>query len=115
MASLRDFGNLDIDWSMTPEDAVTTYLEWGNNPWQGGRRQPVRSKTDQSVYFVVYNWDDAPRAILIRRNSDEARELFSLELPPELAKGFREEVGGLKGVYAPTPEVRRWLQRELEN
>src|SRR6056297_521516 len=40
-----------IVWSMTPEEAVTLYLEWGNN-WAHGR--VVRSKEDVSNYFVVY-------------------------------------------------------------
>ena len=31
----------NIDWEMTPEEAVTLYLEWGNN-WSHGKM--VRSK-----------------------------------------------------------------------
>ena len=33
MASLKDFSTLDISWDLTPEHAVTMYLEWGNNDW----------------------------------------------------------------------------------
>ena len=36
----------EIDWDMGPEDAVTMYLEWGNNPALGNRR--IRSKDDIS-------------------------------------------------------------------
>ncbi|SKA84387.1 hypothetical protein SAMN02745704_01754 [Paucidesulfovibrio gracilis DSM 16080] len=113
MASLKNYRNLEIDWNMTPEDAVTLYLEWGNNSWHG-RFQPVRSKDDYTNYFVVYNWEDRPRAILIRRNSEEARELWTRELPTEVADSFHKHVGGHKGVYAPTEEVRSWLRTELE-
>lgn len=114
MASLREFRNLDIDWTMTPADAVTMYLEWGNNGWKG-ERQPVRSKADESVYFVVYTWDARPRVILVRRNSEEARELATLELPGDIGERFLESVGRLKGVFPPDAEVRQWLERQLNN
>lgn len=112
MGSLRDYKHIDIDWNMTPEDAVTMYLEWGNNSWHA-EHQPVRSKADYSTYFVVYAWDDTPRAILVRRNSEEARELAEVELPDELAKRFLDEIGHLKGVYAPNAEIRAWLEAEM--
>ena len=114
MSSLREFRNLDIDWSMTQADAVTMYLEWGNNGWKG-ERQPVRSKSDESVYFVVYTWDARPKVLLIRRNSEEARELTSLELPHEMGERFLDSVGRIKGVYQPSDEVRQWLERQLNN
>ena len=65
-----------IDWDMTPEEAVTLYLEWGNN-WTHGKM--VKSKDDVSCYFVIYAWDEQPRVILIKRNSDEAVDLDLLE------------------------------------
>ena len=48
-----------IDWDMTPEEAVTLYLEWGNN-WSHGRNL-IRSKDDVSHYFVVNTWEDPPK------------------------------------------------------
>ncbi|WP_243546732.1 DVU0772 family protein [Pseudodesulfovibrio tunisiensis] len=112
MGSLRNFRNMDIDWNMTPEDAVTMYLEWGNNSWHA-EHKPVTSKADHSTYFVVYAWDEKPRAILIRRNSEEARELAEVALPTDLAQRFLESTGRHKGVYAPTPEIRSWLEHQL--
>ena len=47
-----------IDWDMTPEEAVTLYLEWGNN-WSHGRM--VKSKKDVSYYFVIYTWINPPK------------------------------------------------------
>ena len=29
--ALNPFAHLDIDWNLTPEDAVTMYLDWENN------------------------------------------------------------------------------------
>jgi hypothetical protein len=103
----------EIDWDMTPEEAVTLYLEWGNN-WSHGKHL-VRSKNDVSFYFVVNTWDDTPRAILIRRNSDEAEELAEIPLPEELSRRFLNHVGHTKGVYAATGEVRAWLEDLLSN
>lgn len=112
MGSLRDYRNLDIDWEMTPEDAVTLYLEWGNNSWHH-KFQPVTSKNDYTNYFVVNTWGENPTVCLIRRNSEEARELVCLDLPENLENDFTSEYGGLKGVYAPTSAIKGWLLEKL--
>jgi len=113
LQDIRD--NLDlvnhIDWEMTPEEAVTRYLEWGNN-WTHGKHL-VRSKNDVSYYFVVNTWDDTPRIYLIRRNSDEAKELAAIPIPEKLKHKFLDSVGHNKGVYALTPELRAWLEKEI--
>ncbi|MFO7838172.1 MAG: hypothetical protein R6X08_01575 [Desulfosalsimonadaceae bacterium] len=99
-----------IDWSMTPEEAVILYLEWGNN-WAHGR--VVRSKTDVSNYFVVYAWDERPVIYLIRRNSEGAEELAQIGMPPDLEAWFMASTGRNKGVYAVDGKVREWLESEL--
>ena len=101
-----------IDWSMTPEEAVTLYLEWGNNTAHG--RKMVKSKKDVSHYFVVNTWNEPPMIYLVRRNSDEAVDLAAIELPPHLRKRFAETVARRKSVYGLTPEVKEWLQKETE-
>ncbi len=83
----------DINWEMTPEEAVTLYLEWGNN-WTHGKHL-VRSKNDVSVYFVVNTWDDPPCIYLIRRNSDEAVELakrYGTAESPSFVNGILDRV-----------------------
>jgi hypothetical protein len=100
-----------IDWDMTPEEAVTLYLEWGNN-WTHGKNL-VRSKNDVSHYFVVNTWDAPPVIYLIRRNSEEAIELATIPMPEEIMKGFLEWVGYNRGVYPLNDEVRAWLENEL--
>jgi hypothetical protein len=101
----------EIDWDMTPEEAVTLYLEWGNN-WTHGKNL-VRSKNDVSHYFVVNTWDAPPRIYLIRRNSEEATELATIPMPEKIKKGFLEWVGYNRGVYPLNDEVRAWLEKEL--
>ena len=96
-----------IDWDMTPEEAVRLYLEWGNNWAQGN--YVIRSKDDETTYFVVSTWKASPKIYLIRRNSDEAQELAKFELPSR----FEKDVCELKGVYALDPDVKRWVQEEL--
>ena len=113
MASLKDYSNLSIDWEMTPEEAVTLYLEWGNN-WRKGTRPPVRSKEDYSNYFVVNTWEGRPKLYLIQRNSEEARELLEMKLPRDMSRNFMQEVGGNKGVFSITPEIRSWLEKEMD-
>jgi hypothetical protein len=101
----------DIDWNMTPEEAVRLYLEWGNN-WARGN-YVIRSKHDVSHYFVVNTWKGKPLVYLVRRNSEEAVELAEIQLPAPLEARFLDSVGHNKGVYALSAEVREWLQRSL--
>ena len=106
----KDLMNL-IDWEMTPEEAVTLYLEWGNN-WANGN-YVIRSKDDEAVYFVVSTWKEPPLVYLIRRNSEEAKEVAAITMPEAIKKQFMEENGNLKGVYAVEGVVKDWLKREL--
>ena len=112
MPTLKDFALCPIDWNLTPEHAVTMYLEWGNNDWHA-EYPPVRSKEDVSRYFVVDSWQDPPVIRLVRRNSESAEDLVTVLLPPELLADWREANGGLRGVSAPTPAIKAWLKREL--
>ncbi len=103
----------DIDWNLTPEHAVTMYLEWGNNDWNS-EYPPVRSKDDYSTYFVVDTWDKDPVIRLVRRNSEAAEDIFTMPLPEHLHEEFFEEHGNLKGIFAPTGGIKRWLQAQMD-
>jgi len=100
-----------IDWNMTPEEAVTLYLEWGNN-WSHGKNL-VRSKNDVSYYFVLNTWEEPLVVFLIRRNSEEAVELARITLPEKLRAHVTEWTGRNKGVYALPHEIRAWLEKEI--
>ena len=100
-----------IDWDMTPEEAVRLYLEWGNN-WARGN-YVIRSKNDETCYFVVNTWKTTPVIYLIHRNSEEARELAVIEMPKDIKERFLKENGNNKGVYAIEGVVKDWLRKEL--
>ena len=102
----------EIDWQMTPEEAVRLYLEWGNN-WASGN-YVIRSRSDVSHYFVVNTWQQEPVIYFIRRNSDEAVELAKIDMPPDLKNRYLRENGTHKGVYALDGEVEKWLKKELD-
>jgi hypothetical protein len=97
-----------IDWDMTPENAVRVYLEWGNI-YARGDRSVVRSKDDNTVYFVVNCWSRPFYIYLIKRNSQEALELARIDLPER----FERPVCALKGVYALDQDLKDWLKKEL--
>ena len=111
-AALAPFRDLPVDWELSPEMAVTLYLEWGNNDWHGPY-PPVRSKSDVALYFVVDAWERPARVRLVRRNSEEAVDLAVVELPPELLAVFEAEYGDLKGVFEPLPAIKTWLKQAL--
>jgi hypothetical protein len=100
-----------IDWDMTPEEAVRLYLEWGNN-WAGGN-YVIRSKEDETHYFVVNTWKESPVIYLIRRNSEDAEELAKIDMPGDLKRRFLKENGGMKGVFSIEGEVKNWLKGQL--
>lgn len=101
----------NINWEMTPEEAVRLYLEWGNN-WARGN-YVIRGKDDVSFYFVVNTWGEKPVVYLVRRNSDDAEELAEIELPTDLMERFMESIGYNRGVYSTEGDVRDWLKKEL--
>lgn len=113
MPSLKDFALCPIDWNLTPEHAVTMYLEWGNNDWHA-EYPPVRSREDVSHYFVVDSWQNPPVVRLVRRNSESAEDLIVVPLPPELVADWHEANGDWRGVAAPTPKIKAWLKKALE-
>ncbi|MDR0339392.1 MAG: hypothetical protein LBH65_03845 [Desulfovibrio sp.] len=112
MEALKPFTNLEIAWNLTPEHAVTMYLEWGNNDWNA-EYPPVRSKSDVSRYFVVDAWESVPMIRLVERNSEKAVDLASFPLPKELVQGFRAEHGAVKGLYAISEDRKAWLKKAL--
>ncbi|SHN60164.1 DVU0772 family protein [Desulfovibrio litoralis] len=112
MSSLKDFSQLNIDWNLSPEHAVTMYLEWGNNDWHA-EHPPVRSKDDFAHYFVVDTWGESPIIRLVRRNSENAVELISVPLPDSLKANYVKEYGNLRGVFEPTQEIKAWIKSEM--
>ncbi len=112
MSQLKDFSHIDIDWNLSPEIAVTMYLEWGNNDWHA-EHPPVRSKDDVAHYFVVDTWGTEPVIRLVRRNSENATELVTIPLPAALQDVFSKEYGKLRGVFEPTEPIKAWLKQEM--
>lgn len=110
--ALSKFAHLPIDWNLTPEQAVTMYLEWGNNDWNS-EYPPVRSKEDISIYFVVDTWGEKPVVRLVKRNSEDAIDLLTLEMPQELIKAWRTEFQDLRGIFEPTEEIKDWLRQAM--
>jgi hypothetical protein len=103
----------DIDWEMTPEKAVETYLEWGTG-WSR-RGDFVQYLSQQSLYFVIYSWEEPPQVTLIRRTMQDSDEIAKIEAPGGLIRNAIDE-GGWKpgvGVYAITGELKQWLQTLL--
>lgn len=112
MTKLSDFSLYQIDWNLSPEQAVTMYLEWGNNDWNA-EYPPVRSKDDVSTYFVIDSWENPPIIRLVKRNSDGAEDLFTMPLEEELLEDWQKANGDWKGVGEPTPFIKEWLQKQL--
>ena len=102
-----------IDWQMTPEKAVDMYLEWGSG-WTRGH-DFVSSAHDESVYFVLFDWETPPQVTLIRRNMGGAEELAKVEVPAGLFEAAIQEDGRLPGgtVHRLNQPLEEWLRARL--
>lgn len=110
--ALMPYSNDVIDWNLSPEIAVTLYLEWGNNNWHA-EHPPVRSSTDVATYFVVDSWQSPVTVRLVRRNSEQAVDLVVFPLPEPYLSEFKKEYGDLKAVFEPLSSIKAWLKEEL--
>ena len=103
----------EIDWNMTPEKAVEMYLEWGTS-WTRGN-DFVSSANDESIYFVIYDWEKQPQATLIRRTVEGADEIARVSVPQELFDASWKDDGILPGgtVHPPNYEMKKWLCEKI--
>lgn len=104
----------EVSWGMIHEDAITRFLEWGNNHYHDHMRAPVTNSGEYSVYFVVDTWEE-PKVALLKMNNYGAQTLCEKKLPPEMAERFLEHVGNLKGIHGLTEEVKDWVADVFEN
>lgn len=103
----------DINWDMIHEDAVTMFLEWGNNNWHDAMRLPVRGTDDFSIYFVIDTWEE-PRVVLMKMTKYGSTTLCEKRIPEDMAKRYIESIGGIKGIHELSPEIKQWIEKELE-
>lgn len=103
----------EIDWGMTPERAVSMYLEWGTG-WKD-KRDVVSSADDESVYFVIYDWEKEPEATLIRRTLGGAEEIARVPIPKKMFEDSWREDGKRPGgtVHPPNRELKEWLSKSI--
>ncbi|MFP5212319.1 MAG: DVU0772 family protein, partial [Acidobacteriota bacterium] len=97
-----------IDWEMTPEKAVETYLEWGTGWSRKG--DYVSYAGQESYYFVIYAWETPPGVTLVRRDSQGAEELARVDAPADLVNECIIEAGRKPGVgvYALSESRKTW-------
>lgn len=99
-----------IDWNMTPEKAVEMYLEWGTG-WVRGN-DFVSSDHDESVYFVLFDWEiEPPVATLIRRTVEGAEEMAKIEVPKDMFEAACREDGMRPGgtVHPLNASLKEWV------
>jgi len=102
-----------LDWEMTPEKAVETYLEWGTG-W-ARKDDFIRYAGQEALYFVIYEWEKPPQVTLIRRTMKEADEIAKIHVPAEMVLRAVEAAGRKPGVgvYPITDELKEWLKAAL--
>jgi hypothetical protein len=100
-----------INLEMTPEKAVSLYLEWGAF-WAHGK-EFIRSEKDVSCYFTIDAWKTPPQVLLIRRSLREGEVIGEVEVPRALVDRAIRYWGGRKGTYALSEELREWIRTEL--
>ncbi len=104
----------EVEWDMIQEDAVTRYLEWGNNNYRDDLRRPVTLSDEYSIYFVVDTWGPEPKAVLMKMNKWGSESLCEKKIPAEFIPGFLAARGKVRGILEPTEEIKEWLRRTIE-
>jgi len=102
-----------IDWEMTPERAIETYMEWGSG-W-ARKNDFVRYADQESLYFVIYDWEDPLQVTLVRRTTQDLTEVAQVAAPIELIQDAIYESGRKPGVgvHAINEPLKAWLKQEL--
>ena len=103
-----------IDWRMTPEKAVEMYLEWGTG-WIRGN-DFVSYHEQESVYFVLFDWETPPQVTLIKRSVEGANEIAKIPVPEELFRQACDDDGYRPGgtVHPPNQQLKEWLCEAID-
>lgn len=103
-----------INWNMTQEKAIEMYLEWGTG-WVRGH-DFVSYHGQESIYFVLYDWERPYRATLIRRTTAAAEEIARVPVPEDLFLRALKESGHQAGVgvHSLNRELQEWLCRAID-
>jgi hypothetical protein len=105
--------HLDIDWELTPEDAVQLHLEEDENRPHLFLPAAARAE-DVSRYFVVDTCYNPPLIRLQERSVEMLKAILSFPLPEALRPAVRRRLGNERGTFAPPPEVLAWLRETLD-
>ena len=102
----------NIDWNMTPEKAVDMYLEWGAS-WTRGN--DFVTGNDESIYFVLFDWEAKPQVTLVKRNMKEVVELAKISVPKDLFHEAWHEDGKKPGgtVHPLNETLKQWVETVL--
>jgi len=104
----------EINWEMTPDKAIEMYLEWGTG-WIRGH-DFVSSSDQESVYFVLYDWEEDPPVVtLLRRSVEGAEEIAKIEVPANLFHQAAKEDGYRPGVgvHPLNKPLKEWLNNAI--
>lgn len=103
-----------IDWQMSPEKAIEMYLEWGTG-WVRGH-DFVSTMGQESIYFVLYDWERPYKVTLIRRTMAGAEEIAEVEVPEELFMKAWKEDGDRPGVgvHPLNRELKEWVLQTID-
>ncbi len=99
-----------IDWELHPYEAVTRYLEWGNN-WSRGLDH-ARACNEEAVYFKIYATDNPARLMIVRQSHHDYEILSEVDAPQELINDSVEHFACKNRACGITDELRSWLQKE---
>ena len=112
MDALAALAHLEIDWDLSPDEAVLMYMEQSDC---GYSLFPLTTPPDSvSRYFVVDTWETVPVLRLLERDFTFLKQLAVFPLPEEFMPCLREKLGYSRGMFAPPFEVIAWLKQCME-
>lgn len=111
LRNLRDINTElqnEIQWEMTPEEAIALHLEWG--PLRNQAYYNSRDSENETIYFIINTWKSEPQLQLVKRKGFDMETIGKFKLPRRL----QEFYGGLKGVFTPDKATIVWIKDQLK-
>ena len=99
-----------IDWELHPYDAVTRYLEWGNN-WSRGLDH-AKACNEESAYFKIDASKKPARLLIVRQSHHDYEIISEINAPQELIDQSVQHFACNDATCGLTEDLRQWLKKE---
>jgi len=97
----------EVDWEMTPEEAIAKHLEWG--PLRSQSMYESKYGDNVTIYFVINTWGKEEKLQLVKRKGFDSWDLGQFDIPDDMLTDFQLKY---KGVFDLTKNQIAYIMKE---